>query len=124
MPKIIDEIKDDIGFIRSHTLQPAWYKVLKIFILLGILIAYWLLWGLPKTLLFLFAFLLLSLLLHLVYRAGTNKFQKSWLDFKVVEENGKPRAKSIGAFYYTAILINAVIAALVSHWLIYPNPLN
>ena len=117
MPKIIDEIKDDLGFIRSHTLQPAWYKVLKIFILLGILIAYWLLWGLPKTLVFLLSFLLLSLLLHLAYRAGTNKFQKSWLDFKVVEENGKPRAKSIGAFYYTAILINAVIAALVSHWL-------
>jgi hypothetical protein len=118
MPKIINEIKDDITFIQSHTLQPAWYKVLKIFILLSVLVVYWFLWGLPKTLVFLLGFLLLSLLLHLAYRTGTHKFQKSWLDFKVVEEDGKIRAKSIGAFYYAAILINTVIAALLSHWLI------
>ena len=116
MQKIVNEVKDDVGFIRTHTLQPTWYKVLKIFILLCVLVAYWLLWGFPRTLLFLFAFLLLSLLLHLAYRIGTNKFRKSWLDFQVVEEEGRLRAKRIGVFYYTAILINAVIAALVSQW--------
>ena len=62
-------------------------------------------------------FMWLTFLLHLAYRAGTHRFQKSWLDFKVIEEEGKPRAKSIGIFYYAAILTNAIIAALISFWL-------
>jgi hypothetical protein len=118
MAKLLHEVKNDISFVRSHTLQPTWYKALKIFILLGVLVAYWWLWGLSKTAVFLLGFLLLSLLLHLAYRSGTHKFQKSWLDFKVIEEDGMPRAKSIGIFYYAAILINALIAALLSHWLV------
>jgi hypothetical protein len=117
MAKLLREVKNDVAFVRSHTLQPAWYKYLKIFILLGVLAIYWRLWGMPKTVVFLLSFLMLSLLLHLTYRAGTHKFQKSWLDFKVVEEDGKPRAKSIGIFYYAAILINVIIAALLSQWL-------
>jgi hypothetical protein len=46
--------------------------------------------------------------------AGTHKFQRSWLDFVVVEENGVPKAKRIGAFYYAAIVVNAMLAAGVS----------
>lgn len=118
MGKVIDEIKVDAQFIRSHTLQPGWYKLMKIFILLGVLAFIWWMWGLPRMLVFLLGFVTLSLFLHLAYRAGTHKFQKSWLDFKVVYEEGKPRAKSIGAFYYAAILVNAVIAALISYWLV------
>jgi len=116
--KLAKEIKDDANFIRTHTLQPAWYKYLKGFILLGWLMVYWWWWGLTKMLVFLLGFLLLSLLLHLAYHTGTHKFQQSWLDFKVVKEAGKPRAKSIGIYYYVAILVNAVLAALISHWLI------
>lgn len=118
MPTLISEIKDDIIFIRSHTLQPAWYKYLKICILLCVLAVYWRLCGFIKTLIFLLIFLFLSLILHLVYRAGTQKFHKSWLDFKVVEENGKTRAKSIGVVYYLAILFDVIVAALLSYWLL------
>jgi uncharacterized membrane protein len=118
MGKLVKEIKDDVNFIRTHTLQPAWYKYLKIFILLGLIAAYGWFVGIAKTLVFLLVFLLLSFILHMVYRSGTHKFQQSWLDFKVVEEDGKVRAKSIGIFYYTAILINAVIAVLISHRLV------
>ena len=32
---IIEEIKKDINFIKKHTLQPAWWKITKIFVLLG-----------------------------------------------------------------------------------------
>jgi len=118
MAKIFEEIKADTRFIRSHTLQPAWYKFLKIFILLGVLAAYWWFWGLTRMLVFLLGFLLFSLLLHLAYRAGTHKFQESWLDFKVIKVNGRSKAKSIGIFYYVAIVVNAVIAALISFWLV------
>ena len=37
MNKLIDEIKYDLNFIKSHTLQPKWFKILKLFILLGFL---------------------------------------------------------------------------------------
>jgi hypothetical protein len=29
MPKWIDEIKYDLKFLRSHTLQPQWFKIAK-----------------------------------------------------------------------------------------------
>jgi hypothetical protein len=40
MARLFNEIKDDVSFIKSHTLQPKWYKVLKIFILL-VFGSYW-----------------------------------------------------------------------------------
>ena len=30
MTNLLDEIKVDLAFVRSHTLQPKWYKALKI----------------------------------------------------------------------------------------------
>lgn len=32
MSKLLAEIKHDLNFIKSHTLQPRWFKVLKIFV--------------------------------------------------------------------------------------------
>lgn len=40
MIRLIDEIKYDLAFLRSHTLQPKWFKVVKVFILLGFLGGY------------------------------------------------------------------------------------
>jgi len=114
MSKLLREIQDDARFVRAHTLQPKWYKYGKIIILLGVLGGYYALFGGRKTAVFLGVFLLLSLLLHLLYRAGTHKFTRTWLDFVVVEEDGVPKAKRIGAFYYIAILVNALIAVAVS----------
>lgn len=113
MPGLMREIKDDVDFVKSHTLQPKWYKVLKVFILLGFLAGYYALFGLTKTLVFAAVFLLLSLLLHLLYRTKTHKMTQSWLDFVVVD--GKP--SRIGPHYYVAIVINALIAGAVSQWL-------
>ena len=114
MPNLLKEARDDYNFVKSHTLQPKWYKFGKIFILLGVLGGYSALFGWRRMLIFLGIFLLLSLLLHLLYRAGTHKFTRTWLDFVVVDEGGKPKAKRIGAFYYAAIVINALIALAVS----------
>ncbi len=114
MSKMLKEIQDDARFVRSHTLQPKWYKFGKIFILLGVLGGYSALFGWRRMLIFLGAFLLLSLLLHLLYRAGTHKFTRTWLDFVVVEEGGVPKAQRIGVFYYAAIMVNALIALGIS----------
>jgi hypothetical protein len=114
MSKIIREIKDDLDFIKSHTLQPQWYKVLKIFILVGFLAGYYYLFGCTKTAIFLAVFMLLMLFVHIIYRIKTNKFQKSWLDFIVVESDGGVKAKSIGKFYYSAIILNALFSGLIS----------
>jgi len=114
MARLLKEIKDDLSFIKSHTLQPQWYKVLKVFILVGFLAGYYYLFGLTKTVIFLAAFMFLMLLVHLIYRAKTNKFRKSWLDFIVEETDEGIKAKSIGKFYYGAIIFNALCSVIVS----------
>jgi Ca2+-dependent lipid-binding protein len=114
MAKLLQEIKDDLNFIKSHTLQPQWYKVLKVFILLGFLAGYYLLFGFTKTVILFVVFMFLMLLVHLVYRSKTNKFRKSWLDFIVVESAEGVKAKSIGKFYYAAIIFNALCSIIIS----------
>lgn len=114
MPNLLKEVKDDVDFVKSHTLQPKWYKYGKIFILLGVLVGYYALFGLSKTAVFLGVFFLLSLLLHMLYRVKTHKFTRSWLDFVVVDEDGQPKAQRIGAFYYGAIICNAIVALVIS----------
>ena len=115
MPKWIDEIKYDLGFLKSHTLQPQWFKIVKIFILLFLLAGYYFLFGLPKTLLFFVTFIFLMSIVHFVYRSKTKKYTKNWLDF-VVNKDGK-EPKRIGKYYYPVIILNATIAFIISQLL-------
>ena len=114
MAKLIDEIKHDASFIKSHTLQPQWYKILKIFIVIGFLVGYYFFFGFLKTLLFAASFFTLSLVVHLVYRIKTKKWTQSWLDFVVVKENNEIKAERIGKYYYLAIALNAIISLAIS----------
>ncbi len=114
MTKVINEIKDDLSFIKSHTLQPQWYKVFKVFIIMGFLAGYFYLFGILKTILFFVVFIFLSLIVHLVYRVNTNKWTRSWLDFVVAEENGEIKAERIGKFYYMAIVVNTLLSLFIS----------
>ncbi|HEY44012.1 MAG TPA: hypothetical protein G4O11_08535 [Anaerolineae bacterium] len=114
MTKLLNEIKDDLDFIKSHTLQPGWYKILKIFLVIGFLLGYYFLFGILKTVLFFAVFFFLSFLVHLVYRSKTDKWRRSWLDFVVIEENNEIKAESIGKFYYSAIIINATLSLIIS----------
>ncbi len=114
MTKLLDELKDDLRFIGSHRLQPGWFKILKIFILLGFLAGYCLLFGLAKTALFFLSFLLLSLIVHLVYRAKTRKWTQSWLDFVVIEKDNQMTMKRIGKYYYSLIVINTLLSLMIS----------
>jgi hypothetical protein len=113
----IREILYDVNFVRGHTLQPAWFKAAKIFLLLGVLAGFLLLFGLRRTLVFAGAFLLLSLILHLVYRSRTRKFTSSWMDFRVEEKDGRLVYQRIGALYYSLVAGNAVLALLLCLWL-------
>jgi hypothetical protein len=112
--KLIEEIKYDASFIKSHSLQPQWYKVLKTLILLGFLVGYGYLFGWLTMLVFVTVFFFLSLLVHLLYRIKTAKWTQSWLDFVVVEENGETKPTSIGKFYYSAVIFNAILSLIVS----------
>jgi hypothetical protein len=114
LKKLFDGIRYDANYVKDHTLQPAWYKVFKIFLILGILAIYWLLFGLIKTILFFFVFVVLSLGIHMTYRIKTHGYTSSWLDFVVFFENGKVKNKRIGAYYYTAVILSAIIAFGVS----------
>lgn len=118
MKKFLKEIKDDANFIKSHTLQPKWYKIFKVFMILGFLGGYLFLFGLLKTIVFSGVFFSLSLLVHLLYRVKTNKWTQSWLDFVVIEENNEIKAEKIGKFYYSFVIFNVIISLLVSQLLI------
>lgn len=74
MGKLLDEIKYDANFIRGPQLQPRWYKILKVFLILGFLAGYTVLFGIKRTLVFSGLFFSLSLLVHMVYRINTKKF--------------------------------------------------
>ena len=114
MAKLLNEIRYDLSFIKSHTLQPQWFKIAKIFILLGFLVGYTCLFGWEKTVLFSVTFIFLSLIVHFVYRVKTNRWKQSWLDFVIVEENGKMKTKHIGKFYYSAVIFNFILSLVVS----------
>lgn len=117
MSKVINEIKHDLSFIKSHSLQPKWYKILKVFILVGFLVGYYYLFGILKTVILFAIFIFLSFLVHLLYRAKTNNWKRSWLDFVVVEENSEIKAKSIGKFYYSSIVLNTILSLAISQML-------
>ena len=115
---MLNEIVYDAKFIKGHTLQPQWYKILKVFLLVGFLVGFFFLFGGKKTLLFCGIFFSLSLIVHMVYRIKTNKFTQSWLDFKVSDNNGQLEYQRIGIYYYLAIIINGGLAILVSQLLV------
>ena len=114
MSKLIDEFKYDLSFIQSHTLQPRWFKILKIFLLLGFLGLYVSLFGWGKMAVFFICFMGLMAVVHFEYRARTKRFSQSWLDFIVYEEDGQKKYKRIGKYYYGSILVNATLAFIVS----------
>jgi len=114
MTKLLDELKYDLSFMKSHSLQPQWYKILKVFILLGFLVGYSFLFGWMKTTLFFVVFTLLSAIVHLIYRTQTKKWKQSWLDFVVVEKDNQMTTKRIGLYYYAAVVLNALISLLIS----------
>jgi hypothetical protein len=114
MKRFLSEIAYDVQFVKGHKLQPAWFKILKIFILPGAAAGFAWFFGWRRTLVFLAVFVLLSLIVHLTYRVKTGKFTRNWADFIVVADEEKGGKQSIGLLYYSWILANAVIAFLVS----------
>ena len=114
MNNFLSELKYDLNFLRSHTLQPKWFKVLKVFMVLGFLWGYDSLFGDRKTIIFSLVFLMLMLGVHFLYRVMTSRYTQSWLDFIVYEEDGERKYKRIGAFYYGMVLASAILAHIIS----------
>ena len=114
MRNLLDEIKYDLNFLKSHTLQPKWFKILKVFILLGFSVGHYFLVGLTATILFMVTFIALMLVVHFTYRIKTDRFTTNWLDFTVIGDGGERKPKRIGKYYYPAIILNAIIAFMVS----------
>ena len=113
MGKLGDEIKYDLNFLGSHTLQPRWYKILKVFILLGFLAGFYFLFGLARTALFFACFVAFALVIHFTYRIKTKKYTQNWFDFRLEKDaDGKP--KRIGKYYYSAVILSAILSFLLS----------
>ena len=78
---ITDDIKKDIHFLKGHTLQPEWLKILKIFVLAGYIAMIYLVFGLLKTIIWVSIFILLGLIIHFTYKINTQGYTRSWMDF-------------------------------------------
>ena len=53
MRRLLEELKIDLKFIGSHSLQPRWYKILRVLLLVGLLVGYWFLFGPKRAVVFL-----------------------------------------------------------------------
>jgi len=107
-----NEIKKDINFLKTHTLQPAWWKITKIFILLGSLMIIFIIFGILKTIIWFSVVIILSVIIHFIYRIKTHAYTKSWMDFKVIEKEGKLTYGRIGFLYYALVVIMFLISTI------------
>ena len=107
------EIKKDIEFLKKHTLQPKWWKITKVFVLLGSLVLIYFIFGIIKTIIWISIILMLGTIVHFTYRIKTHTYTKSWMDFKVKEVEGKRTYGRIGFFYYSLIVFIFLIATVV-----------
>jgi hypothetical protein len=110
---ILKEINYDLKFIKNHTLQPRWWKIFKIFLLCGLIVAIYFVFGILKTLVWLSTIIILSSIVHIIYRIKTSAFTKTWMDFKVKESNGKLVYGLIGWLYYSLVIVIFTFATVI-----------
>jgi hypothetical protein len=114
---IIEEIKKDINFLREHTLQPKWWKIVKVFILVGGFLLVYFIFGVSKAIIWISFVLVFSGIVHITYRIKTQVYKKSWLDFKVTAVDGKRTYKRIGLVYYSLVVLIFFTATVVIYLL-------
>jgi hypothetical protein len=109
---IIKEIQKDILFVKNHTLQPLWFKITKVFVLIGIALVLFFVLGFVKTIIWFSIFLPLGLIVHLTYRIKTLNYTKSWMDFEVKEVEGKRIYGRIGFLYYSLVMMMILLSTI------------
>jgi hypothetical protein len=109
---IKQEIKKDIAFLKKHTLQPTWWKIAKVFILLVSITIIWIIFGILKTIIWFSIIIILGLIVHFTYRIKTHTYKKSWMDFKVKETDGELTYERIGLLYYSLVVCLFLIATV------------
>ena len=107
---IINEFKKDISFIIHHKLQPKWFKLFKILLLLSVITFYFFFFGLLKTCIWLSTFVFSALVIHFLYRFKTQSYSKSWMDFQVKKTETGSEYKRIGLLYYSLVFISFIIS--------------
>ena len=102
---MIKEIKKDISFIRNHKLQPKWFKILKVFLLLSVVVLFMFILGIIESIIWFLSFLFLGVMIHVLYRKKTSVFTKSWMDFRVIKKDEGLEYKRIGIVYYSLVFL-------------------
>lgn len=105
-------IKTDVNFLRTHTTQPEWWKIAKIFVLLSAVIAAGFVFNVWKAAVWFGIIVALTAVMHFTYRSKTHVYTKSWMDFKVKEVDGKLVYGRIGYMYYPLVAVIFIIATV------------
>jgi hypothetical protein len=103
--KIGDNLKEDIEFLKGHTLQPEWWKAAKIFLLLACLLSIYFTLGIVKAIIWIAIVIVSATMVHFTYRIKTRFYTRSWMDFKTKEIDGIRTYGRIGFLYYSLVLL-------------------
>jgi hypothetical protein len=68
--------------------------------------------GILKTIIWFSIVLILGVIIHFIHRIKTHTYTKSWMDFKVIEKEGKLTYGRISFLYYTLVVIIFLIATI------------
>jgi hypothetical protein len=79
---------------------------------LGILLVLFFILGFMKTIIWFSVFLVLGVIVHFMYRIKTDRYTRSWMDFKVKEVEGKRVYERIGFLYYSLVLIIFLLSTI------------
>jgi hypothetical protein len=103
--KIGDKLKEDIEFLKGHTLQPKWWKTAKIFLLPACILSIYFTLGIVKAVIWIAIVIVLAIIVHFTYRIKTRFYTHSWMDFKTKEIDGIRTYGRIGFLYYSLVVL-------------------
>jgi hypothetical protein len=105
-----DEIKTDVEFLKKHDLQPKWWKIIKVFVLAGIVAALVVVFDWMAALLWFGTVLVCMGGVHFMYRIKTKKYTAAWADFRV---DPKDKKRKFGLLYYPLVAGSFALAFVV-----------
>ncbi len=95
-----DEIKTDVEFLKRHDLQPRWWKMIKVFVLAGIVAVMVIIFDWMAALVWFGVVLVCMGGVHFMYRIKTKKYTVAWADFRV---DLKDKKRKFGLLYYPLV---------------------
>lgn len=111
----LEIIKPDLNAILDTDVQPMWFKILKIIILIVGGGTLWITAGFKWFTVILLSLLFSGLIIHFFYRIKTKTYTKEWMGWKPKTATG---SRFIGKEYYIMIIGGWSIFSIILHYIL------